>query len=323
MHPNRRQVLAALAAAGAARALPAFANAYPERPVRLIVPYPAGGVVDIAARIAADGVGASWGQPIIVENRPGANGNIGAHLVRTAAPDGYTLLVGSVFLVVNPLIDRTARFQPEDFVPIAGIGAPPNLLVVPASSPVRSLRDFVTLARRQPGKFNTPNPGIGSSNHLGLELFEQATGIDLVQVPYKGQPPFVVDLLNAQLQFAFMTTALALPHVASGKLRVLAVGSTQRLKALPDVPTLGEAGYPSAVVLPWSGVFAPAGTPAAITQRIGLEVQKALRTPDAVRRHDAISAQVPADPLDFPRFVGAEKVRWKKVVAERHITVEA
>lgn len=322
MNLNRRQLLAALAAAGASQALPGFAAGWPQRPVKLVVPYPVGGVVDIAARIVADGLVASWNQPVIVENKPGANGNIGAELVRAAVPDGHTLLVGSMAVVVNPLIDRTVRFKTADFTPIVGIGAPPNLLVVPASSPAQTLQEFVALARKNPGRFNTPNPGTGSSNHLGLELFLQAAGIDLVQVNYKGQPPFMVDLMNDQLQFAFVTTALALPHVASGKLRVLAVGSTQRLKALPHVPTLAEAGYPQAVVLPWNGLLAPQGTPAAVIQQVAQDVQTVLKSADAIRRYDAISAEIPAAPGDFPRFVAAETQRWTKVVAERHITTE-
>ena len=320
---SRRQFLGAAAMAGAWAAMPARANAYPDRPVKWIVPYPTGGVVDIAARIVADSVAASWGQPVVVENRAGANGNIGVDAVRSAKPDGYTLLVGSMSVVINPLIDKSSRFTAEDFEPIAFLGAPPNLLVVPASSPVKTLKEFVALARQNPGKFNTPNPGSGSSNHLGLEILQQASGIELVQVNYKGQPPFIIDLINGQLHFAYITTALALPHIATGKLRVLAVGSNQRLKALPDVPTLAEAGYPGTAVLPWNGLFAPVGTPRAAIESLAAEVEKALRTPEAVRRHETISAEVSSTPLEFPRFVEAEKVRWKKIVAERKITADA
>jgi tripartite-type tricarboxylate transporter receptor subunit TctC len=326
MRADRRDFLARAAAscaAGSWLVQPAFAATYPDKPVKWIVPYPVGGVVDIAARIVADAVGASWGQPIVVENRAGANGNIGAEAVKLARADGYTLLIGSLAVVINPLIDKAARFTSRDFEPIVSIGAPPNLLVVPATSPARTLQEFVALARENKGKFNTPNPGSGSSNHLGLELFLQASGIDLVQVNYKGQPPFIVDLINGQLHFAFITTALALPHVTSGKLRVLAVGSNQRLKALPDVPTLTEAGYSDAVVLPWNGLFAPVGTPRAVTDLIAAEVDKALRSPDAVRRNDAISAEVSASPKEFARFVEAEAPRWKRVVAERKITTDA
>lgn len=320
---RRRRILGALAASPlAAAALPGRAAGYPERPVKVIVPYPAGGVVDIAARIALEEVSTGWGQPIVVENRAGANGSIGADAVRRAAPDGYTLLVGSMFLVINPLIDKATRFATDDFTPIASLGATPNLLAVPATSPAKTLQEFVALARRNPGRFNTPNPGVGSSNHLGLEIFLQAAGIDLVQVNYKGQPPFIADLINEQLQFAFITTALALPHIASGKLRPLAVSSEQRLKALPDVPTLAQAGFPGIAVLPWNGLLAPAGTPAPVVERIGSELEKALRSTNAVRRYDAISAEVPPAPREFPRFVEAEKQRWKQVVAERRITAE-
>lgn len=184
---SRRQILAAAAAAATgAMTRPAAAATYPDRAVKVIVPYPAGGVVDVAARIVTEGLSAAWSQPVVVENRADANGNIGAQAVKAAPSDGHTLLVGSMFLVVNPLIDRNARFVPDDFVPIASIGAAPNLLVVPANSPAANLGEFVALAKRKPGSFNTPNPGTGSSNHLGLELLQQEAGIELTQINYKG-----------------------------------------------------------------------------------------------------------------------------------------
>ena len=322
--PQRRKILAALAGVGLLGGLPLIARAgtFPQRPVKLIVPYPAGGVVDVAARIIADDVAQRWDQPIVVENRAGANGNIGADLVKHAKPDGYTLLVGSMFVVINPLIDKASRYATQDFDPIVGIGSPPNLLVVPASSPATSLEEFVQLARNYPGKFNTPNPGVGSSNHLGLELFMQESGVDLVQVNYKGQPPFLVELINGQLQFAYLTTALALPHIQTGKLRALAVVSHQRLKALPEIPTLAEAGYSKAIVLPWNGLLAPAGTPEAVRDRIAAEVSQSLRKPGVIQRYEAMSAEIPEFTQNFSAFVQAEKTRWTKLVAERKITTQ-
>lgn len=325
MHSTRRQFLGHLSAAGAASALalPARAADYPAKPVKLVVPWPVGGVVDIATRIVADDIAARWGQPIVIDNRSGANGNIGTDFVRSARADGYTLLVGSMALVINPLIDKTARYTVDDFVPIAAIGSAPNLLLVPADAPARSLQDFVAQARQHPGRYNTPNPGAGTSNHLGLELLMQATGIELTQINYKGQPPFMPDLLNGQLHFALVTAALALPQVASGRLRALAVCAPQRLQALPDVPTLSEAGVPNATVLPWSGLFAPAGTPPEITERLAAEIGQSLRSPQTVRRNAQISAQVAAEPHAFAQFIAAEKARWPRLVAERAISVAA
>ena len=296
---------------------------YPERPVKVIVPYPAGGIVDVATRIVTERIAQDWGQPIVVENRPGANGNIGAATVKNAAPDGYTLLIGSTFLVTNPLLDRHSRFGHEDFVPIGTVGMPPNLLAVPAVSPAKSLQDFIALAKSRPGELNAPNPGIGSSNHLGTEAFVSLAGIELTQVNYKGQPPFIPDLLNGQIDFTFISAALAAPHIRSGKLRPLAVSYDKRLKSHPDLPTVGELGYPEAAVLPWTGFFAPARTPAPIVHRLAAELKKALQDAEVIRRNDALEAVNPELFLeDFARFLKNESRRWRKVIDERHLQAE-
>jgi tripartite-type tricarboxylate transporter receptor subunit TctC len=326
---RRRQFLQRMAqtcvALGSGASLAAFpsgpgaAATYPDRPVRVIVPYPGGGVVDIAARIVSDQLSGAFGQPFVIENRAGANGNIGAELAKTAKDDGYTLLVGSMFLVVNPLIDKTAHYSIHDFAPIASIGAPPNILLVPASSPIRSLGDLIKLAHAHPGKLSTPNPGTGSSNHLGLELFARAAGIDVLQIGYKGQPPFMADLINGELDFAFLTAALAVPYLENGKLRALAISSTQRLKALPEVPTFVEAGFPEAVVVPWNAFLAPAGVHPGIVATLGRAIEKALSDPAVVQRFETIHAEVPPSPLAFSHFVVQEEGRWKRVIAERNI----
>ncbi|MDR0737257.1 MAG: tripartite tricarboxylate transporter substrate binding protein [Zoogloeaceae bacterium] len=296
---------------------------YPERPVKVIVPYPAGGIVDVATRIVTERLARNWGQPVLVENRPGANGNIGAAAVKNAAPDGYTLLVGSTFLVLNPLLDRNSKVSSEDFAPIGTLGIPPNLLAVPAASPARSLRDFIALAKARPGQLNATNPGIGSSNHLGTEVFSSLAGIELTQVNYKGQPPFIPDLLNGQIDFAFISAALAAPHIRSGKLRPLAVSYDKRLKSHPALPTVGELGYPEATVLPWTGFFVPAKTPAPITRRLAAELKKALQDAEVIRRNDALEAVNPDLFLeDFARFLDSETRRWRKVIAERRLQAE-
>lgn len=312
---------AVLGAAGSARA--AAVPAFPGRTVKVIVPYPAGGVVDVVTRIVTERLAPAWGQAIIVENKPGANGNLGAEAVKSAAPDGHTLLVGSLFLAVNPLLDRNSRTSPRDFAAIGSLGMPPNLLVVPAASPAKTLKEFVALAKSKPGQLNAANPGIGSSNHLGLEIFQATAGIDLNLVGYKGQPPFIPDLLNGQIDFAFVTVALAAAHVRSGKLRPLAVSYGERLKSFPDVPTVGEAGYPDAAVLPWNGLFAPAGTPEAILARIAGDLAQVLKLPDVQQRYEALDAVNPGLQLAaFERFVAAEEKRWQRVIGERKIKPE-
>ncbi len=322
---SRRHLLGAAASFGALASLRrvAVAAGYPDRAIKAVVPYPAGGVVDVVTRIVTEAIGARWGQPVVVENRAGANGNLGAQAVKAAAPDGYTWLAGSLSLAVNPLIDRNARFALDDFQPVAALGWAPNLLVVPASSPVASVKEFVALAKQNPGRLNVPVAGIGSSIHLSLELLQQHAGIELFPVNYKGQPPFLVDLVNGQLQFAFLTAALAVPHLQSGRLRALAVSAPARLASLPGVPTLAEAGYGDAVVLPWSGIFTPAGTPSEVVERVAAEVKQALHAPESLRRHAAVNAVVPAADLAFAPFIAAEARRWRTVVAERRITAEA
>ena len=241
----------------AAQAAEARATAaYPSRPLKVVVPYPAGGVIDVTARAVTDALAQRWGQPVIVENRPGANGNLGAQAVHQAQADGYTLLIGSMFTVINPLTDKTTRYRTRDFVPVASIGSTPNVWVVPAHSPWHTLQDFITQARQQPGAFNVANPGQGSSNHLGLEQLAASAGIQLTQINYQGQPPFISDLVNGQIHIAPLTATLALPHIQSGKLRALAVSAPSRLAALTAVPTLAELGLGEATVVPWSGFMA-------------------------------------------------------------------
>ncbi|MDR1646493.1 MAG: tripartite tricarboxylate transporter substrate binding protein [Zoogloeaceae bacterium] len=296
------------------------AETYPNRPVKVIVPYPAGGIVDISTRIITEKIAQDWKQSIVVENRPGANGNIGAAAVRSAPADGYTLLVAANFLSTNPLMDGKAKVSASDFTPIATLAMPPNLFVVPAASPARTLKDFVALARLQPGAINAANPGVGSSNHLGTELFEALAGIQFTQIGYKGQPPFIPDLLNGQLDFALASAGLVGAQIRSGKLRPLAVNYTKRLKNYPNVPTIGEHGYPDAVVLPWIGFVAPLGTPHSILEQWVAALKKAFREPDVIQRYENMEAENPGFFLEeFAQFLRAEDVRWRRIIAERHL----
>jgi len=302
-------------------ALHAYAETYPTRPVKIVIPYPAGGIVDISARLVTDRIAKEWGQAIVVENRPGANGNIGAAAVKKAPPDGYTLLVGSTFLTINHLIDQNAKVSAQDFLPIGTLGMPPNLLVVPASSPVKDLKDLIDLAKAKPGQINAANPGVGSSNHLGTEILEATAGIDLTLVGYKAQPPFIPDLLSGQLDFAIASAGLVSAHIRDGKLRPLAASYSQRLKNYPDLPTLAELGYAEATVLPWVGFLAPLGTPQAVLDKWASAIRKALDDPAVIQKYEVMEAVNPDLFLEsFGRFLNEEELRWRKVVKERHLS---
>lgn len=307
-------VLAGITAmAGHATAWSQETAQFPNRPIKVVVPYPAGGVVDVTARAVTEVLASHWGQPVVVENKPGANGNLGADAVRQAKPDGYTLLVGSVFTVINPLTDRNTRFKTSDFQPIARIGSTPNLWIVPANSKFNSLKDFIAEAKQKPGIFNVANPGHGSSNHLGIDRLTADAKIELTHINYQGQPPFITDLINGRLDIAPVTAALALPHVKSGKLKVLAVIGEERLDAIPDVPTLAEVGYPNAVVVPWNGFMAPAGTPEHIVNEIAQAVAQVQKSKQVLSRYAVLQAQAPSQIQAFSDLVTQEANRWRAV----------
>ena len=297
---------------------------FPNRPIKVVVPYPAGGVVDVTARAVTEALANKWGQPVIVENKPGANGNLGADAVHQAKPDGYTLLVGSMFTVINPLTDSSTRFKTSDFQPIAAIGSTPNLWVVPANSKFNSLKDFIAEAKQKPGIFNVANPGHGSSNHLGIDRLTADAVIELTHINYQGQPPFIADLINGRLDIAPVTAALALPHVQSGKLKVLAVIGNARLDAIPDVPTLGDVGHPNAVVVPWNGIMAPVGTPKHIVNDIAQAVEQVQKSSQVLSRYAVLQAQAPMQAQAFSDLVAQEMTRWRGVFSkELHAAAKA
>ncbi|MBS0336481.1 MAG: tripartite tricarboxylate transporter substrate binding protein [Proteobacteria bacterium] len=295
----------------------AFAQPYPSKPVRVIVPYPSGGIVDLLARAITEKIAAGWGQPILVEGRPGADSNLGTEAAAKSPADGYTWLMTGPAVLSNPSIYSNLPWNPlRDF---QGVGVAVwnlNIAVVPATLPVNTLQEFVAYAKARPGQLNFGNPGTGSSNHLSSELFFQVAGIKLVNIGYKGQPPAIPDLINGQLQFKVVALGLAAPHVKSGRLKALAAFSPQRLKQLPDVPTVAEAGYPEAGLVPWYGIYVPSATPKDVVARINNEINRALASPDVQERIEKIGG-LPGPmktPDEIQAMMKSDFERWGKVV---------
>jgi len=318
-----RRFVAALAffMAAAAGAQPA----YPTQPIRLVVPFPAGGAIDIISRTVAAAAGKELGQPLVVENRPGAGGNIGTEVVAKARPDGYTLLAGtSATHGVNPaLYPKIAYDATGDFVPVAYWGGVPNVLVVSKASGITSLEQLVAMAKKDPGKLSFGSAGNGTSLHLAGEMFQRAVGVKLLHVPYKGGAPAETDLLGGSITMMFDTVAVSLPNLRAGKLVALAVASKHRYFALPDVPTFAEKGYPSVESSTWTGLFAPKGTPADVVGKLAAASAAALKQPEVDKslRASGVEPQVMTS-IEFAKFVDAELAKWGKLVRDAHITIE-
>ncbi len=309
----------------AALASLAWAQAYPTKPIRLVVPFPAGGTTDILARAAAQKLTEAWGQTVIVDNRPGAGGNIGSELVAKAAPDGYTLEMGTVgtHAINASLYAKMPYDHVKDFVPVILVAGVPNVLVVHPSVPVHSVAELIAYAKANPGKLNFASSGSGTSIHLSGELFKVMAGVQMAHVPYKGSAPAVQDLLGGQVQLMFDNLPSSLPHIKAGKLRALAVTSATRASALPDVPTVAEAGLPGFEASSWFGVLAPAGTPPAIVAKLNAEIAKWLATPEAQEKLSAQGANIASGtPEDFAKHIAGETTKWAKVVKESGAKVD-
>jgi len=307
---------AGLAAAWLFVAGAASAQGYPTQPIRLIVPWPPGGGVDTSARIIAQPLGERLGQSIVIDNKPGAAGNIGTEQAARAKPDGYTLLMGSVSPnAINPHLYARLGFEPvKDFAPIALVASVPNILVVQPNAPFGSVQDLVAMAKANPGKLNYGSGGVGSSQHLATEMFKRATGIDIVHVPYKGTAPAELGLMTGDVTLLLDTTA-CLPFIAGGKMKALAVASKVRNPALPNVPTLDEIGITGVYAGAWYGVMAPAGTPREIVERLNRELNAVLAAPEMKKRMIEFGAEIGGGSAEsFGQFMAAEVKRYADVV---------
>jgi len=293
----------------------AFAQAaFPTRPIRVIVPYPAGGIVDIVARSVTDTVAKNFKQTMVVEAKPGGNSNIGTAEVARSAPDGYTWLVTGPAVLVNPSIYKDAGWNAmRDFKCVGLVVWNQSAAVVPVNLPVRTLKDFVELAKNKPGKMNFGNPGIGSSIDLTAKNLFRIAGIDIANIGYKGQPQALIDLITGEIQVSVASLALALPHIKEGTVKPLAVFTQKRVADLPDVPTIAEAGYAGASYLSWYGIYVPAATPDAVVEKIHDGINKALENPD-VQRQLAI-ADIPGTPMSLGELAALMKADYEKLTA--------
>ena len=294
----------------------AAAQTYPSKPVRIIVPFPPGQAADIFARMAAERLSAKWGQGVAVENRGGGGGIPGVMAAKQAAADGYTILVGtSGTLGVNPNIYASIPYDPlKDFAPASNVFVAPLVLVAHPSFAPNDVKALVAAAKAKPGTINYASAGPGTAQHMTGELFKHRAGVDLVHVPYKGSGPGMTDLIGGQVPIMFDSLASALPHIQSGRIRILAVTTAQRVPQLPDVPTIAEAGYPDYAGVGWSGFVLPAGTPREIVEKISADTQAVLREPETARRIvERGAVPDPTTPQQYADFIRAEIAKWGEV----------
>ena len=299
---------------------------YPDKPIRMVVPYVAGGAADITARLIAQAMTENMGQPVVVDNKPGANGLIGSEIVSKSAPDGYTLLLtASGPLVVNPVLYKKVPFDPiRDFSPISLVIGYQYALVVPASSPILSISELIIEAKQKPGKISYGSTGLGGGGHLAGELLALIAKVDLTHVPYKGAAPALADLLGGQLSFTFEPLVTAIPLIKAGKLRGFAVSGLKRSKALPNMPTMNEAGFKGFDITQFQGLLAPAGTDPVIIKCLNEEVLKALKAPSIIRRlvDDGGNEIVGSTPDEFAKQIQSDLRLYGKLVGDAHIQAE-
>ena len=321
---HRRSAMLSAAVLAALSSMPAFAQSYPAKPIRLIVPFPAGGATDILARALSQKLGEKIGQTVVVENRPGAGGTIGADAASKSAADGYTLLLAtssthSIGPAINPKIPYNAE---TDFTPIAYVASSPNVVVVPNTLPVKTMREFIDYARKSPGKLNYASSGNGTIVHLTTEYFKAQSDTFILHIPYRGTALAIPDLVSGKLDVMFDSFVTAMPHVKDGKLRALAVTSATRSALVPDMPTVAEV-LPGFESVTWFGLYGPKGLPQDLTAKVNQAVNAALADTDVKDRFARLGAE-PAGgtPQTFAAMVKADNAKWKKIIAERKISAE-
>jgi tripartite-type tricarboxylate transporter receptor subunit TctC len=318
-------VLAAASAAALAQTpSTASGQAYPSRPIRIVVAYTPAGTTDILARAIGQKMTESWGQPVIVDNRPGANGNIGTELAARATPDGYTILMATAAThsINNTLYPGLAWDAVRDFAPIGLVALVPNILVVNNALPVRSVKELIAYARANPDKLTHGSPGNGSTSHLSMELFKSLTGTRMIHVPYKGSAPVLADLTGGQISLTMDNIPVYLPHAQADKIRALAVGSAKRTPAAPDLPTAEEAGVPGLIAVSWFGLVAPARAPQRVVDQLSKETARILKLPDVHKRISDLGAEPVGDtPQEYAAFIKAEINKWRKVIQAAGVRV--
>ena len=321
----KRAFALAVAATLAAAASEASAQAYPNRPVRILVPFPAGAGVDIVARMLGLPLTDLWGQATVVDNRPGAGGTIACELAAKAAPDGYTLLLGNIStFAMAPSLYKKVNYDPvQSFAPITVVNTSANVLVAHPSVPAATTQALIALAKAKPGQINYASAGSGTSPHLAAELFKSMAGVDLVHVPYKGSPQALTDLLGGQTQIMFASLVSALPHIRQARLRALGVTSLKRAAALPDLPAINEAGLRGYDVSVWMGIVAPAGTPPAIIAQLNRQIAALLQSPD-IRERLAVQGLEAASnsPAEFRTYIASEVRKWAVVIKQAGVVAD-
>jgi len=319
-----RSFLSAAVLALAATAAPVLAQNYPTKPIRIVVAYTPAGTTDILARAIGQKMTERWGQPVIIDNRPGANGNIGTEIAARATPDGYTLLMATAAThsINNTLYKKLTWDAVRDFAPIGLVAIVPNLLAVNNALPVKNVKELIAYARANPGRLNFGSPGNGSTAHLSMELLQTMTGTKMVHVPYKGSAGVLADLTGGQISLSMDNMPVYLPQARAGKIRALAVSSEQRSPAAPELPTVGES-VPGFSAASWFGLAAPRGTPKAIVDTLSAETARILRLPDVNERLSGLGAQpVGGTPEEFAAFIQSETVKWRKVIQDAGVTLE-
>ncbi len=320
------RIKAILAAALLAAAGAAFAQAFPNRPLKIIVPYPPGGVTDLFARVLGAQLQESLGQPVLVENKPGASQMVGAMLVARAPADGYTLYVGSITsLAMNAYTQKNIQYDPvKDFAPVSlGMTMPMFLVVNPVTVPVNSVKELITLLKANPGKFTFSTTGNGGSTHMAGELFKIMTGTDMTAIPYKGSAPGIADIIAGQVHLSFDPGSSTMPHVKAGKLKALAVTGLQRFAQMPDLPTVSEAGVPGYESVVWFGIVTTAGSPPAATAKLSQEMNRILRLPANVEKFASFAIDLtPNTPEEFGAMIKSEVGKWSKILRDAGIKPE-